>query len=257
MPIELGMYREGVWGRRGDVPVGKKLEELQRVFRKYLDASIYDLEWDLKGESLRVDMEEDQPPQCMCSCDNGLQTLFVVRNRRNGQSAMVGSECIKKFNNPELNSQLHARRDGRLCRGEQPIDRRTVDGKRGRCPDERCICHTPPCLYCRKYEEECVCARCIKCKWKVHDCICQKCFNDKTGEFKHFKDKCNCPRCPKCAKLKKECRCKRCDKLCFDCKCKRCEDCKILMDEKEPGWMKRCRSCYRKAKNMLNFFQWT
>jgi hypothetical protein len=29
------------------------------------------------------------------------------------------------------------------------------------------------------------------------------------------------------------------------------------MDEKEPGWMKRCLSCYRRAKNILNFLQWT
>lgn len=272
MPIEIGVYYPGAWGRRLDAPVARKEQELERTIQEYTGGVPRNIEWKII-HVIRVDPDETYPAQCMCSCDNGLLKLYVVKNLRTEEMACIGSECIKKFNNPDLNSQLNAWAEGRLCRAKNPIDRRTAFGKRGMCQNENCPCHMPRCAVCNEYRDECICPRCIRCRNPPHLCRCEKCFNEKTGEFKHFKDECTCPRCPKCNKLKKECRCEHCGNLCFGCVCKackntcqdciceiwcqvctkkglecvcrRCPGCWERIDESEPKWKKLCLDCYR------------
>ena len=279
MPIETGYVKcwPDAFARQGDNVVGNKHEEIQKVFKKYLGGSVFDNIWQVI-DTTDQDEDDDDRVQCMCSHDH-LQQLFLVKNLVNEKLAVVGSECIKKFNNDELNRQVSAFRKGNVCRGKKPIDRRTREGKLGRCDDEGCTCHIPHCIICHEYEDECTCARCRKCKWPVHACRCARCFHGETGQFKHFKDECTCPKCPKCKKSKKDCRHGACGKLCYDCKCKtckrkcnacicnkncprcfsmmmvclckRCAKCTELMEENEEEWKTKCLPCWRIDKNII------
>lgn len=59
-------------------------------------------EWDI------VDCEEDETAETSCMCGHeGIRYCFQIRNRLNGNTFFpIGSECIKKFHNKDLSSDV-------------------------------------------------------------------------------------------------------------------------------------------------------
>lgn len=218
------------------------------------------------------------PENCKCACSQeGLVHPFIVKHIPTGIRILVGSECIKKFGNEKLNTEVRALKRNNVCEGGNVIpDLRTTDGRLRLCPTLSCRCRLPKCPVCYNIKDSCTCTKCKVCENSLWVCECSRC-----PECEELDEECTCVTCIDCEKPTWNCRCPRCKKcrvkiapdgscnceicdwceqfpskckcekciLCTDykqkCKCKKCQKCRKSFDDGGHNWKKLCYNCWQ------------
>ena len=236
MALEKGKITQfpDAWVRTDERDIPNKHDELYKQVEQLLGAPLIGHDFDIIGTTRVFGF------RCICSCSS-VESLFVVQDLLTGIQFMVGSTCINQFNNSELNSQLRARKEGRICRGNNAYYRNTIWGKHGMCDQEGCKCHGPKCVHCRKYEIDCECIRCQTCNCVTCRC-CSVC----------KQPQCICPPCEQCGRTDCKCiRCKQCILILSKCTCERCEDTRGLVTTC------RCSKCLAHRCNIRCYECWS
>ena len=204
LKLRLGAVFPDVWSRVDGIEVTQKNAELFIQLNLILNKEFVSSEW---GIDTRVTGEGDDRYQCVCS-KLELTVPFVVIHNPTGEKFLIGSSCIHKFGNEELDKEVRAHKRANKCIGGNIImDARTRDGRAGLCGVPGCLCR--PCPACEHPGASCRCETCDFCEKHPSDCKCKTC------EF--------------------------CKKKTQICKCKKCRDCRTPVPEQ---WMTRCKPCW-------------
>ena len=208
LKLRLGAVFPDVWSRVDGIEVTQKNAELFIQLNLILNKEFVSSEW---GIDTRVTGEGDDRYQCVCS-KLELTVPFVVIHNPTGEKFLIGSSCIHKFGNEELDKEVRAHKRANKCTGGNIIiDARTRDGRAGFCAIPGCLCR--PCPACDQPRAVCRCETCDFCEKYPSDCKCKTC------EF--------------------------CKKKTQICKCKKCRDCRAPVPEQ---WMTRCKPCWSRAR---------
>jgi hypothetical protein len=259
--MQQGIYEDfpNAWVRTDKKHVENKFRELHERVKEIIGV-------DIEGQKFII--HDGFLPalnnRCICSCTY-VEILYIVEHVDTGEQFAVGSNCVHKFNDPELTQRLRAIRNGNLCRGSNVIDRRTWLGKLGQCMNSDCICRILLCSNCNEYEKcicpvcpgchmkKCTCLKCIKCNIRLRRCTCTRC-----GFCGRLIENCECNRCEAC-KLR-ECHCERClytKNLRSECKCFVCMKLKcnlVCPDSGNKIFECNCQTCFPiKVDFRLNF----
>ena len=171
MPFKLGYLIPGVWSRYHDSPVRDKdaelFSQLQRITECRFDPLHWDVQEEYRGHATKYMNDGHDKYQCICSCYE-LERLFLAVHTPTGLVFTVGSKCMTKFGNEELNKKLESIKRNNKCPGGKLIaDRRTKNGRLDQCDDPTCVCKTL-CQHCKQIK--CVCTRkCVKCKISIEN----------------------------------------------------------------------------------------
>ncbi len=257
MPITLGFLIPDVWSRHYDVPVANKEDELFQKLEEITGHAFNGMDWQVletyNGHSARY-MYSGDKYQCICSCDQ-LHKNFLVQHIPTSTVFTVGSECVYKFHNKELNRTISSlKRDNRCAMDKLIQDKRTKFGRKNQCEDISCPCKDDEvCVECHLCGYECACAYecCEKCGTRKFMCKCSKrcvfCYE--------FVEHCGCPKCSVCLKLLRIdnddkgptiCMCELCHACLshpMECVCKRKCPCGKSLEGAQ-SWIKLCIKCY-------------
>jgi hypothetical protein len=241
------MYTPDVWTRTDDKEVPNKHPELFIQIALVLKKPFERSEWKIDK---RITGEGGETWQCVCS-KTELTVPYIVTHVPSGENFLIGSSCINKFGNEELDKEVRAHRRANTCAGGNVIlDLRTHDGKAGFCADPVCRCRGPKCSQCDTLEDECMCPRCTECDKVV--CRCPRCkiCSVKIGP----NGECPCDPCVFCQEYPSKCPCKTCGfckKKMQICKCKKCGSCHVPIPLSEP-WKTVCEWCYGHSKTCIS-----
>lgn len=264
-----------VWTRTDGKEISNKHPELfvqiGLILKKPFDRS----EWKVDK---RITGEGAESWQCVCS-KTELSVPFIV-SHVSGEKFLIGSSCINKFGNEELDKEVRAHQRANKCAGGNVIlDLRTHEGKLGYCAEPMCRCRGPKCSQCHVLEDECTCPRCAVCTKVV--CVCPRC-----SQCRKLETECTCPRCADCTKVvcvcpkckicavktgpngecpceqcvfcdeyPNKCTCKTCSfckKKMQLCKCKKCIICRESLSPDLPSWKTVCEWCFVTAKTCVS-----
>lgn len=202
-----------VWYRNDGKEVHNKPKELFEQICIVTGMNFISSDWVIK---IKFDGDIGETYQCACS-KLELSRPFIVEHIPTSAKILIGSSCIHRFGNEELDAKVRAYNRGNKCIGGNAIlDMRTHDGKAGLCDEINCRCHRPKCPKCHQIIENDGACGCEICDW------CEK-----------YPFKCTCQKCYLCGKVKQA------------CKCKKCQNCK---DSIEGGWRTLCSWCWREQE---------
>ncbi len=208
LKLEKGAIFPEVWSRADGVEVTQKNDELFIQLKLIIKKEFISCEW---GIAKYITGAGDDNYQCVCS-KLELSRPFIVIHKPTGEKFLVGSSCIHKFGNEELDVKVRAHKRANKCAGGNIImDARTRDGRAGFCGVPGCRCR--PCTACRLPRDACACETCDFCEKYPSDCRCKTC------EF--------------------------CHKKMQICKCKKCRTCRTPVRE---HWMTTCTPCWSRAR---------
>jgi hypothetical protein len=241
------LYTPDVWTRTDAIEVSNKHPELfiqiALILKKPFDRSEWKIETKITGEG-------SETWQCVCS-KKELSVPYIVTHVPSGEKFLIGSSCISKFGNDELDKEVRAHKRANKCAGGNVIlDLRTHEGKLGHCAEPVCRCRGPRCGHCGVLEEDCNCLRCPDCRWVT--CRCPKCkvCSTKMGP----NGECPCGPCVFCENYPIKCPCKTCrfcKKKMQICNCKKCIGCLVPIPDTEP-WKTVCEWCWARSKTCID-----
>ena len=100
---------DDVWIRTdGLTQIRNKFELLHKTVKYLTNKPLSSELLDISGESIRY-------KTCICSCSK-CENVYIIEDQETNTKFAVGSQCIKKFKNKKLSSQLHHHTKADKCR---------------------------------------------------------------------------------------------------------------------------------------------
>ena len=244
LALEKGALRyfPDVWVRIDGKEVADKNTELFEQISMVTEMNFTSSDWEVFRE---ITGDPGEHYQCACS-KLELTRPFIVNHVPTDTKVLIGSSCINKFGNEDLDADVRAHKRGNKCIGGNIIpDLRTRDGRDGLCPNYNCRCKLPLCKHCFRIVDTCKCSECLGCSKKFWKCSCPKCTKCKT--ILKSDGSCNCEICDWCEQYPSKCTCETCD-VCLKytqvCKCKKCKKCRVSLPMSD-SWKPLCKPCWR------------
>lgn len=100
---------DDIWVRTdGLIEIRNKFELLHKTIKYLTNKPLTSEALDISGESIKY-------KTCLCSCSK-CEKVYIIEDEETNTKFAVGSQCIKKFKNKKLSSQLHHHTNADKCK---------------------------------------------------------------------------------------------------------------------------------------------